>query len=91
MKKTLFVVSLFASLLMGAQVATFTVDAVKQRYPWNGLVDVDYTVTYADGEIALNPVSNRLESMATTGETSIPMAVFDLRTLGKDATAVIFR
>ena len=25
---------------------TLKVDQVKQRYPWNGLVDIDYTVTY---------------------------------------------
>ena len=28
---------------------TLTVDRVQQRYPWNGLVDIDYTVTYAPG------------------------------------------
>ncbi|MCQ2389117.1 MAG: formylglycine-generating enzyme family protein [Kiritimatiellae bacterium] len=26
------------------------VDRIRQRYPWNGLVDVDYTVVFAEGE-----------------------------------------
>ncbi|MCQ2388400.1 MAG: formylglycine-generating enzyme family protein [Kiritimatiellae bacterium] len=26
------------------------VDQIKQRYPWNGLVDVDYTIGFGDGE-----------------------------------------
>ena len=29
---------------------TLTVDKVQQRYPWNGLVDIDYTVTYGADE-----------------------------------------
>ena len=29
---------------------TLTVDRVQQRYPWNGLVDIDYTVTYGADE-----------------------------------------
>ncbi|MCQ2389387.1 MAG: sigma-70 family RNA polymerase sigma factor [Kiritimatiellae bacterium] len=29
--------------------ATLVVDQIKQRYPWNGLVDVDYTIAGDDG------------------------------------------
>ena len=35
--------------------ATITVDQVRQRYPWNGKVDIDYTVTYAAGEDPIDP------------------------------------
>ena len=33
-----------------AHSATLKVDQVKQRYPWNGLVDIDYTITMEEGE-----------------------------------------
>ena len=29
---------------------TLKVDRIKQRYPWNGLVDIDYTLAYDEGE-----------------------------------------
>ena len=29
--------------------AVLTVDQVTQRYPWNGLVDIDYTISFAPG------------------------------------------
>ena len=29
---------------------TLGIDQVKQRYPWNGLVDIDYTIAWGDGE-----------------------------------------
>lgn len=31
-----------------------SVDRVQQRYPWNGLVDIDYTVTLESGEAAVD-------------------------------------
>ena len=52
-------------LALGVQAATFRVDAAKQRYPWNGKVDIDYTVAYAAGEAELDPQANRLEAVAT--------------------------
>ena len=36
---------------------TLTVDNVQQRYPWNGYVDIDYTITCANGA-ALGPDDN---------------------------------
>ena len=46
--------------VMPAFAVAVTVDKVQQRYPWNGLVDVDYTIAYEDGEPALDPLLERL-------------------------------
>ena len=40
---------------------TIDVEKVQQRYPWNGLVDIDYTITRTDGEPALEPAKNSVE------------------------------
>ena len=42
----------FVLLSMPVAAATYTVDSVQQRYPWNGKVDVAYTVS---GGEALDP------------------------------------
>ena len=44
---------LAATPLVG-QCVTIDVTKFQQRYPWNGLVDIDYTITRTDGEAALN-------------------------------------
>ena len=36
---------------------TLTVGKIQQRYPWNGLVDIDYTLSFKDGE-TLGPDEN---------------------------------
>ena len=41
---------------------TITVDRVQQRYPWNGLVDIDYTISGVEGE---NPLELFVEFAAT--------------------------
>lgn len=70
---------------LGAQAATFRVDAVKQRYPWNGKVDIDYTVTYAADEADLDPLANRLEAVATdlaaTPAQSVRLTAFSAQPL----------
>ena len=38
-----------AGMAWSASAVTLHIDRVRQRYPWNGLVDIDYTVTCADG------------------------------------------
>ena len=40
---------------------TLQIDQAKQRYPWNGLVDIDYTITY-DNDATLD-VDDNLEVM----------------------------
>jgi len=35
-----------AVVTVEADGVTLNVDQIKQRYPWNGLVDIDYTITY---------------------------------------------
>ena len=53
---------LFAvGVVLGASSATLTVDQAQQRYPWNGLVDIDYTITLAHGET--QDVDDNLEVM----------------------------
>ena len=37
------------------------VDQVRQRYPWNGLVDIDYTITKDDNELELDVAFDRIE------------------------------
>jgi hypothetical protein len=39
-------------VLDAAAAAVFTLDRVQQRYPWNGLVDIDYTISGFDGDAA---------------------------------------
>ena len=41
---------LVAGVALGASAATLEVNQVKQRYPWNGLVDIDYTIALGAGE-----------------------------------------
>ena len=52
---------LFAALAVSASVVTalaegvtLTVDKVQQRYPWNGLVDIDYTIACAEGAFGVD-------------------------------------
>lgn len=49
---------------LAAQAVTLSIEDVSQRYPWNGLVDIDYRVTYADGESELDGVNDRLRFIA---------------------------
>ena len=58
LRKLLSAMAVGTALSAGA--ATFTVDAVVQRYPWNGLVDVDYTVALAENEAAPDAFGGRL-------------------------------
>ena len=38
-----------AAFVADAGGVDLTIDRVQQRYPWNGLVDIDYTIVYAAG------------------------------------------
>ena len=46
--------------LVGRSV-TVDVTRFNQRYPWNGLVDIDYTITRNQGESELDPAKNSIE------------------------------
>ena len=46
--------------LVGRSV-TIDVTKVQQRYPWNGLVDIDYTITRTEGDPELDPAKNFVE------------------------------
>ena len=69
MKVNFFAV-LVAGLCLGAMAVTVDITAVQQRYPWNGLVDVDYVVAYGDREVVLTPATGCLEMTVTDGATS---------------------
>ena len=60
--KTPSVKGLFAAaaavLLAVAATAEVRIDRVQQRYPWNGIVDIDYTVSGEEIEV-LNPAYDR--------------------------------
>ena len=43
------------------QCVTVDVTKVQQRYPWNGLVDIDYTIVRSGGEAALDSAKHSVE------------------------------
>lgn len=53
---------LTASVLLTGEIpaVTLSLDRVAQRYPWNGLVDIDYTVSLTPGE-TLSAANDRIE------------------------------
>ena len=53
-------VVLAATPLVGRSV-TIEVSKVQQRYPWNGLVDIDYTIERDQGESVLDPAKHSVE------------------------------
>ena len=53
-------VVLAATPLVGRSVAV-DVTKFQQRYPWNGLVDIDYTITRNQGEQELDPLKHSVE------------------------------
>ena len=53
-------VVLAATPLVG-QCVTIDVTKVQQRYPWNGLVDIDYKITLGEGEQPLEPTTSSVE------------------------------
>ena len=65
MKLTSTLKSVAAAALTTAALAsdgvTIDVTKVQQRYPWNGLVDIDYTITRDQGESALDPAKYSVE------------------------------
>ena len=64
-----------------------TIDVTKfqQRYPWNGLVDIDYTITRSDGEATLDPAKHFVEisvvNCAVTPATTNVAHIFRQQTL----------
>ena len=51
MKRTLLVLAAFAAAALSAA-PTISINRVQQRYPWNGLIDIDYTVEGLEGEVS---------------------------------------
>ena len=69
-KRTMKLTQTFAAAALAVTAAVVTVEAdgitlesvsAKQRYPWNGLVDIDYTITY-DNDATID-VDDNLEVM----------------------------
>ena len=57
-----------ASAALAGSGVTVDITKVQQRYPWNGLVDIDYTLTLADGE-TLSPADDTVEFTVTDNES----------------------
>lgn len=55
------VAALMTAGVMSSDGITLAIDKVQQRYPWNGLVDIDYTVSYEGGEEPVNPAKESLQ------------------------------
>lgn len=67
--KAILILLIAAALPQFSPGITLSVQNVRQRYPWNGLVDIDYTVAYEPGE-SLDPLSDRLQfSIVNTAVT----------------------
>ena len=62
-------VMLAALPLVGWSV-TVDVARFQQRYPWNGLVDIDYTITRNQGELDLDPAKNSVEIIVVNCDRS---------------------
>ena len=58
--KSVVAAALATAALTSAGV-TIDVTKVQQRYPWNGLVDIDYTIARAEGDPELDPTKNSVE------------------------------
>ena len=58
--KSVVAAALATAALTSAGV-TIDVTMVQQRYPWNGLVDIDYTIARAEGDPELDPTKNSVE------------------------------
>ena len=53
-----------------SQCVTIDVTKFQQRYPWNGLVDIDYTITRDQGESELDPAKHSVRiSVVNCAET----------------------
>ena len=58
LKQVLVALAALATVIaVEADGATLSVDRVKQRYPWNGLVDIDYTIS-VDDNVTFGPDDN---------------------------------
>lgn len=55
------VAALMTAGVMSSDGITLTIDKVQQRYPWNGLVDIDYTVSYEGGDAPVDPAKESLQ------------------------------
>ena len=63
---------------------TLTVDRVASRYPWNGIVDIDYTIGFADPGDGLEPLNERLRIAVIDNATDPATTNFVHRILGND-------
>ena len=50
-----------------------TIDVTKfhQRYPWNGLVDIDYTITRSEDDATLDPMKYSVRITVVNCETAV--------------------
>jgi len=80
MRKLLAVMMAIAGMAVSADAATITGATAKQRYPWNGKVDITYTLTgdVTAGLPAWNmprlfvTASNRASAATATPSTTLP-------------------
>ena len=71
--RKLLISALAAGLLVSASAVTISVDRVQQRYPWNGLVDIDYTIAELPAEE--NPLDYRIEVTITATTNDVPLTI----------------
>ena len=73
MKRILF--SLAVSwCVVNAQAVSIDINQVQQRYPWNGIVDIDYTISLDDGEFL--SLTNDTVSFEVTDASVSPAKVY---------------
>ena len=59
--RSLLALVVVAALPLVGSAVTVDVTKAQQRYPWNGLVDIDYTITRSGGESALTDTVHSIE------------------------------
>ena len=63
MKRLIALASVLAAVA-AADAVTLEVSGARQRYPWNGKVDIDYSIVLSEGEAPLDAASDRIEALA---------------------------
>lgn len=69
-----------AALPFVCSAVSITVDKVQQRYPYNGLVDIDYTLSYAEGEV-FEPLADQL-AVEAINRAVVPPVTNRIRSVG---------
>ena len=80
MRFEILIVAAFAAVLTSSAAETIALDRVQQRYPWNGLVDVDYTISGLAADADPGDYQVRMTVTATTNGVPITIVASNFLT-----------